>query len=360
MSVSPLPPLSPPQDLGAGSAEGAAAGRAPVTLRLVIPASQCGSLIGKAGAKIREIREVRPGPARGEAKPRGGGGPVARPTARVPPRFPRSDAGGRASPHRSHKGPGRGWGESERHRSPPLPPQQPPLPPLEHGGSGAGGWRPPAQLHRARRHRLGGAGHHHPVRQADLRRHPGGSRPAPGTAAPWEHPCPARRRCGRQQVLEWGGGTRPHLIPSTSFPPYLVASEGGHHPLPPRALPGHHPALCQPGKGPGASAGKGWPWWARGLGAGVSLLSPVPPWSPADTHCPPQGFSMQGQYGGVSPAEVSVSHPLSLSPVLGHCWDPGGCPRGHEVCASPQLGRGVRYTGCQSPAWGIRGLCHHP
>uniref|UniRef100_A0A8U7MR81 K Homology domain-containing protein n=1 Tax=Corvus moneduloides TaxID=1196302 RepID=A0A8U7MR81_CORMO len=39
------PPTSPP------------AGRAPVTLRLVIPASQCGSLIGKAGAKIREIRE---------------------------------------------------------------------------------------------------------------------------------------------------------------------------------------------------------------------------------------------------------------------------------------------------------------
>ncbi|KAM8799550.1 poly(rC)-binding protein 4 [Eudromia elegans] len=32
-------------------------GGAPVTLRLVIPASQCGSLIGKAGAKIREIRE---------------------------------------------------------------------------------------------------------------------------------------------------------------------------------------------------------------------------------------------------------------------------------------------------------------
>ncbi|NWQ95594.1 PCBP4 protein, partial [Burhinus bistriatus] len=49
--------ISPPsQDLGAGS-DGAAAGRAPVTLRLVIPASQCGSLIGKAGAKIREIRE---------------------------------------------------------------------------------------------------------------------------------------------------------------------------------------------------------------------------------------------------------------------------------------------------------------
>ncbi|NWX98015.1 PCBP4 protein, partial [Nothoprocta ornata] len=42
-----------PQDLG----DGGAPGRAPVTLRLVIPASQCGSLIGKAGAKIREIRE---------------------------------------------------------------------------------------------------------------------------------------------------------------------------------------------------------------------------------------------------------------------------------------------------------------
>ncbi|NXK03933.1 PCBP4 protein, partial [Herpetotheres cachinnans] len=44
------------EDLGAGS-DGAAAGRSPVTLRLVIPASQCGSLIGKAGTKIREIRE---------------------------------------------------------------------------------------------------------------------------------------------------------------------------------------------------------------------------------------------------------------------------------------------------------------
>jgi hypothetical protein len=31
----------------------------PITLRLAIPASQCGSLIGKAGAKIKEIRDVR-------------------------------------------------------------------------------------------------------------------------------------------------------------------------------------------------------------------------------------------------------------------------------------------------------------
>ena len=31
----------------------------PVTVRLIIPASQCGSLIGKGGSKIKEIREVR-------------------------------------------------------------------------------------------------------------------------------------------------------------------------------------------------------------------------------------------------------------------------------------------------------------
>jgi len=29
-----------------------------ITLRLIMPASQCGSLIGKGGAKIKEIREV--------------------------------------------------------------------------------------------------------------------------------------------------------------------------------------------------------------------------------------------------------------------------------------------------------------
>ncbi|XP_076830614.1 poly(rC)-binding protein 3 isoform X2 [Brachyhypopomus gauderio] len=36
----------------------AAASRPPVTLRLVFPASQCGSLIGKGGSKIKEIREI--------------------------------------------------------------------------------------------------------------------------------------------------------------------------------------------------------------------------------------------------------------------------------------------------------------
>ncbi|CAH1774687.1 unnamed protein product [Owenia fusiformis] len=32
--------------------------RPPVTLRLIVPASQCGSLIGKGGSKIKEIREI--------------------------------------------------------------------------------------------------------------------------------------------------------------------------------------------------------------------------------------------------------------------------------------------------------------
>ena len=32
--------------------------RPPITFRMIVPASQCGSLIGKGGSKIREIREV--------------------------------------------------------------------------------------------------------------------------------------------------------------------------------------------------------------------------------------------------------------------------------------------------------------
>lgn len=39
-----------------------AASKPPVTLRIVVPASQCGSLIGKGGCKIKEIREVRSSP----------------------------------------------------------------------------------------------------------------------------------------------------------------------------------------------------------------------------------------------------------------------------------------------------------
>ena len=30
----------------------------PITLRLIVPASQCGSIIGKGGSNIKEIREV--------------------------------------------------------------------------------------------------------------------------------------------------------------------------------------------------------------------------------------------------------------------------------------------------------------
>ncbi|XP_066100800.1 poly(rC)-binding protein 4 isoform X3 [Saccopteryx bilineata] len=46
------------EDLCSAPANGGTVSRPPVTLRLVIPASQCGSLIGKAGTKIKEIRET--------------------------------------------------------------------------------------------------------------------------------------------------------------------------------------------------------------------------------------------------------------------------------------------------------------
>uniref|UniRef100_H3DKK0 Poly(rC) binding protein 4 n=1 Tax=Tetraodon nigroviridis TaxID=99883 RepID=H3DKK0_TETNG len=45
------------EDLATLVANGTISTKPPVTLRLVIPASQCGSLIGKGGAKIKEIRE---------------------------------------------------------------------------------------------------------------------------------------------------------------------------------------------------------------------------------------------------------------------------------------------------------------
>ncbi|CAB1434402.1 unnamed protein product [Pleuronectes platessa] len=45
-------------DLSALVANGTVTSKPPVTLRLVIPASQCGSLIGKGGSKIKEIRET--------------------------------------------------------------------------------------------------------------------------------------------------------------------------------------------------------------------------------------------------------------------------------------------------------------
>ncbi|XP_029283532.1 poly(rC)-binding protein 4-like isoform X1 [Cottoperca gobio] len=46
------------EDLSALVANGTVTSKPPVTLRLVIPASQCGSLIGKGGSKIKEIRET--------------------------------------------------------------------------------------------------------------------------------------------------------------------------------------------------------------------------------------------------------------------------------------------------------------
>ncbi|XP_015203394.1 poly(rC)-binding protein 4 isoform X3 [Lepisosteus oculatus] len=45
------------EDLSTLVANGTVTNKPPVTLRLVIPASQCGSLIGKGGSKIKEIRE---------------------------------------------------------------------------------------------------------------------------------------------------------------------------------------------------------------------------------------------------------------------------------------------------------------
>lgn len=49
----------PPQMAMQQQASQASGGKSLVTLRLIVPASQCGSLIGKGGAKIKEIREVR-------------------------------------------------------------------------------------------------------------------------------------------------------------------------------------------------------------------------------------------------------------------------------------------------------------
>nr|XP_049590822.1 poly(rC)-binding protein 2 isoform X1 [Syngnathus scovelli] len=45
------------EDISSSMTNSTAASRPPVTLRIVVPASQCGSLIGKGGCKIKEIRE---------------------------------------------------------------------------------------------------------------------------------------------------------------------------------------------------------------------------------------------------------------------------------------------------------------
>ncbi|XP_078259762.1 poly(rC)-binding protein 3 isoform X20 [Rhinoraja longicauda] len=45
------------EDIDNSMTNSTATSKPPVTLRLVVPASQCGSLIGKGGSKIKEIRE---------------------------------------------------------------------------------------------------------------------------------------------------------------------------------------------------------------------------------------------------------------------------------------------------------------
>lgn len=50
--------LCSPQDIINSMSNSPATSKPPVTLRLVVPASQCGSLIGKGGSKIKEMREV--------------------------------------------------------------------------------------------------------------------------------------------------------------------------------------------------------------------------------------------------------------------------------------------------------------
>lgn len=46
------------QEMQGGGPNSSGIPRPPITLRLIVPASQCGSLIGKGGSKIKEIREV--------------------------------------------------------------------------------------------------------------------------------------------------------------------------------------------------------------------------------------------------------------------------------------------------------------
>ncbi|CAF90944.1 unnamed protein product, partial [Tetraodon nigroviridis] len=46
------------EDINAAMSNSNVTSKPPVTLRLVFPGSQCGSLIGKGGSKIKEIRET--------------------------------------------------------------------------------------------------------------------------------------------------------------------------------------------------------------------------------------------------------------------------------------------------------------
>lgn len=134
----------------------------------------------------------------------------------------------------------------------------------------------------------------------------------------------------------WNGEGEPDPISSLPLPslPFQSPPKGATIPYHPGLSLGT--ILLSANQVRELGAGKGGLWWARGLGAGVSLLSPVPPWPPADAHRrPPQGFSMQGQYGGVSPAEVSpVPVPCAGAPL----GPPGGVPVGTRYVPEPSLG----------------------
>lgn len=67
----------------------------------------------------------------------------------------------------------------------------------------------------------------------------------------------------------------------------------------------------------------------------------APTWLPTDVpfYLSPQGFSMQGQYSGVSPAEVSLS-----------LWGWGLCPPGWVLLGMPVLGgTGAQLTSAITP-----------
>ncbi|XP_072009050.1 poly(rC)-binding protein 3-like isoform X5 [Engystomops pustulosus] len=64
------------EDINASMTNSTVTSKPPVTLRLVVPASQCGSLIGKGGSKIKEIRESPPKGATIPYRPKLASGPI--------------------------------------------------------------------------------------------------------------------------------------------------------------------------------------------------------------------------------------------------------------------------------------------
>ncbi|KAK2513485.1 poly(rC)-binding protein 3 [Columba guinea] len=64
------------EDINASMTNSTVTSKPPVTLRLVVPASQCGSLIGKGGSKIKEIRESPPKGATIPYRPKPASAPI--------------------------------------------------------------------------------------------------------------------------------------------------------------------------------------------------------------------------------------------------------------------------------------------